>query len=101
MKNVLLILALATLWWLGGWVAGAGLSAFFGVTWALQCASLNVVAGLLMLLWITRDKEAQRIFYEGPEGNEPGMPVIAFLWVLPLSLMFAGVIWWLMGQFLK
>jgi len=47
MKNVLLILALATLWWVGGWIAGAGLSAFFDVAWAIQCASLNVVAGWL------------------------------------------------------
>lgn len=101
MKHFLLIFVLAVFWWLGGFVAGAGISTFFDVQWTLQCAVLNVIAGMIMLLLITRDEAARQIFYEGPTRNNPGLVIIALLWILPFSLMVAGVIWWLMGQWFK
>jgi hypothetical protein len=101
MKSTLLVLILAVLWWLGGMFAGIGISAFFGVDWVIFCGSLNMMAGMFMLLWITRSEHARRLFYEGPKGDEPGNPIIALLWIMPFSLLLAGIIWWLMAQFFQ
>ncbi|MEM7127930.1 MAG: hypothetical protein AAF702_16470 [Chloroflexota bacterium] len=54
-----------------------------------------------MLLLITRNEQARRLFYEGAKEDEPGSLILAILWTLPFSLMVAGLIWWLMAQFLK
>lgn len=101
MKNILLITALAALWWLGGFLAGAGLSAYFDGNWTIPCASLNLTTGMIMLLLVTRNERARRLFYVGPKEDEPGSLIIAVLWILPFSLMVAGIIWWLMAQFFE
>jgi hypothetical protein len=88
MRQYLLILALAAFWGISGLVASFGLNAMFGGN-----------AGLLLLLIATRNPDARRIFYEGPRGEEPGVLFLALLWVFPIVLVFAGMIWWLLGQF--
>jgi hypothetical protein len=77
-KNLLLILALAILWWIGGMFAGAGLSAYFDLDWTIQCAALNVIVGMLMLLLVTHNETARRIFYEGPRGDDRGNHSLLF-----------------------
>lgn len=101
MKNILMILALAILWAVGGSFAGLGISAFFDVAWVVQCGTVNMMTGLLLLLLITRSEDARRLFYEGPKEDEPGSIIVGLLWVLPFTLLFAGIVWWLMAQFLK
>jgi hypothetical protein len=101
MKNSLLVIGLAALWVLGGLGIGLALQAFFDGQWLVPCASLNLIAGMLLLLLITRNEPARRIFYEGPRENEPGLPVIGILWAAPLVLLLVGLIWWLMAQLLK
>jgi len=101
MKNIFLIFSLAILWALGGLAAGAGFSAFLDLQWTIPCGAINVIAGMVMLLLVTRNEQARRLFYEGPKEDESGILVLALLWALPFTLMFAGLIWWLMAQFLK
>lgn len=64
MKNLFLIFALACIWGGGGFVMGISINAFFGVSWEISCAALNLMAGLIMLLLITRSEYARHIFYE-------------------------------------
>jgi hypothetical protein len=99
MKQYLLILALAAFWGLGGLMVSVGLNAIFDVNWAIPCTSLNVIAGMVMLLIATRNPRARRIFYEGPQNDEAGIVFLAFLWTFPISLVFLGILWWLLGQF--
>jgi|GEM_PF-1653048 len=101
MKNIFLIFSLAILWALGGLAAGAGFSAFLDLQGTIPCGAINVIAGMVMLLLVTRNEQARRLFYEGPKEDESGILVLALLWALPFTLMFAGLIWWLMAQFLK
>lgn len=101
MKNALLVLALAILWAISGFVIGAAIQVLVGGQWTLPCASLNLIAGMVMLLLITHDERARRIFYEGPQGDEAGLPAIGFLWVIPLVLLLVGLVWWLIAQMLK
>lgn len=101
MKNSLLVIGLAALWALGGLGFGLAMEAFFNGQWVLPCASLNLIVGMLLLLLITHDEQARRIFYEGPQENEPGLPVIGLLWTVPLALLLVGLIWWLVAQLLK
>lgn len=101
MKHILLILAMAVFWGVSGLVVGVGLDALFGGELVLTCASLNVLIGLLLLLLTTRNEHARRMFYEGPRGEEPGLVPIALLWAFPIVLVFVGVLWWLLAQFLR
>lgn len=101
MKNILLIAALALFWAISGLVVGVGLNALFAGEWLLTCAALNVVMGMLLLLLTTRNKQARRMFYEGPRGAEPGFVSLAILWAIPIVLVFLGVLWWLLAQFFR
>lgn len=100
-RQVFLILVLAILWGISGLVVSVGLNALFGSDWLVPCTSLNVIAGLLLLLLTTRNPEARRIFYEGPRGEEPGFLFLALLWVFPVVLVFVGLVWWTLAQFLR
>jgi hypothetical protein len=100
MKNIILIAALAIFWGLGGLLVGFGIQALVGSDWLIPCTSINMIAGLLMLLFVTRDEEARRVFYERVNSEDPHLG-LALLWALPFSLIFLGVIWWLLAHFLK
>jgi hypothetical protein len=101
MKQYLLILVLAGFWGISGLVIGAGVDALVGGNLMVPCASLNVIIGLLLLLMTTRSERARRIFYEGPRGNEEGIIGLAFLWAVPIVLVFLGIFWWVLAQFLR
>jgi hypothetical protein len=101
MRHFLLILALAAFWGVSGLMVGLGIRAILGAEVVFTCALLNVIMGLLLLLLTTRSERARRIFYEGPRGNEEGVIGLAFLWAVPIVLVFLGLFWWALGQFLR
>lgn len=90
MKNLFLIFALACIWAGSGFVMGISINAFFGVSWELSCTALNLMAGMIMLLLITRNDYARHIFYEGPKGDEPGLLLIGLLWLCPFILILSA-----------
>lgn len=99
LRDFLLILALATLWAGSGYAIGAGIEAMFRTGYPVEIitASLNAIMGLSLFLGITSDPTAERIFFEGPHPDEPGLLKIGCLWVLPLSLFIVGLIWWIVA----
>jgi hypothetical protein len=99
-KNLLLIFALAVFWGLSGLLVGLGIRALVGGNWMIQCMALNVITGMLMLLFVTKNEVARKAFYEGVAGDNPRLG-LALLWALPFSLLCLGVIWWLLAHFLK
>jgi hypothetical protein len=86
-------LLLALFWFLSVYLA---VGAIVPWTWAWRCAWLNLIIGMLALLWITRTDVGDRLFYKGPEGNEPGRLEVAVLWAVPVVVLFLAVIWWTM-----
>ena len=40
-------------------------------------------------------------FAAGPRGDEPGFVPLALLWAFPVVLLFLGILWWLLAQFLR
>ena len=95
-RNLLLILALAGLWAISGYVIGVALEAF-GIPYPslkVILASLNVILGLLLFQGITHDPTAERIFFNGPEAGKPGDLRIGCLWALPISLLISGFFLW-------
>jgi len=100
MKSLWPIIALAALWAVTGAVVGLGLSSLYGVNWIMPCGLLNMIAGLILLLLVTRDETARRIFYEGPSHERERSLAVAILWALPVAAALAGVIWWLLGKVL-
>ena len=101
MRKLLLILALAAFWGVSGIVMGFALNALIAGGWVVPCASLNIMIGLGLLLLTTRNEQARRMFYEGPRGDEPGFVPLALLWAFPVVLVFLGLLWWLLAQFLR
>lgn len=99
LRDLLLVLALATLWAGSGYAIGMGIEAMFrtGYPAGIIVVSLNVILGLSLFLGITSDPTAERIFFEGPHPNEPGLLKIGCLWVLPLSLFIVGLMWWIVA----
>jgi uncharacterized membrane protein len=100
MKSLWPIMALAALWALTGAVVGWGLGSLYGVNWVLPCGLLNMITGLILLLLVTRNDTARRIFYEGAGHPEERSFAVALLWALPAAAALAGVIWWLLGKVL-
>lgn len=102
-RNFLFILVLASLWALSGFAIGSGVEAILGIDFpiAIILASLNLILGLTLFLGITRDPTSERIFFEGPQPDEPGRPAIGCLWLLPLSLILVGLWLWLVAFFMR
>ena len=100
MKSLWPIVALAALWAVTGAVVGWGLGSLYGVNWIVPCGLLNMITGLVLLLLVTRNATARRIFYEGPSQAEERSFAVAVLWALPVAVALAGLIWWLLGKVL-
>lgn len=80
---------------------GVSIQALFGAQVIVTCTALNLITGMVMLLLVTRHEKARRLFYEGPKEDELGLPVIGLLWAIPFTLLFIGLMWWLLAQFLE
>lgn len=103
LRDLGLILVFATLWAGGGYLIGLALEMTFlpDIPLKVILASLNVIIGLLLLKGVTHDPTAERIFYEGPRPDEEGLPAIGCLWLLPVSLLFVGILLWLWAIILR
>lgn len=93
MNRVKLQLTLALFWFVSVYLA---MGALISWEWAWRCGLANLIVGLIGLILITRTEEGERLFYQGPQGNEPGQWQVAMLWVLPMFWVAAAGIWWLM-----
>jgi hypothetical protein len=91
-----LIVGLAALWAISGYIIGAALEAFGLNSYSLGIiiASLNVIIGMLWLKGIIRDPVGDRLFFEGPASDEEGDIRIGCLWVMPAVLGFIGILLW-------
>lgn len=102
-KDASLILILAALWFVSGYVVGAVADAahLFGYSVSIIAASLNVITGLLLLLMVTRYPYVHHIFYDGPAEREEGLFVIGMIWAIPMSLLIIALPMWLIIRLLS
>jgi len=100
-KETRLVIALAVLWIVSGAIVGFSLEALFSLQWVVPCTSLNLMMGMILLLLVTRNEWARRMFYEGPRAGEDSSPLIGMLWALPLVLLIVGGVWWLLTHLLR
>jgi len=96
LQDSLWILCIFVLWSISGAIMGLGLSAMTDGSLILPCTSLNAIIGLLLLVLITRNEKASRVFYEAeePEDNS-GLTGLFLLVVIPFNLIIFGVAFWL------
>ena len=87
---------LLALFWFGSVYLALG--AFLPWAWAWRCAWLNLMAGLVGLLWLTRSERGDRLFYHGPRGDEPGSVLVALLWSLPVFWLAVAGLLLLLGK---
>lgn len=90
---------LAAFWFITTFIAAGALIPW---EWAWRCAWLNLIIGLLGLLLTTRTEHGDRLFYQGPRGDEPGSLLVATLWGLPVFWLALAILWWvvrLLGLF--
>lgn len=93
MKNrVVQQLLLAMFWFFSAYTA---VMALLPEEWAWRCAWLNLIIGMLGLLFVTRTRLGDRLFYEGPKGEESGSWRAGLLWAVPIVIFFLAIIWWL------
>ena len=85
---------LFALFWFGSVYLALG--ALLSWEWAWRCAWLNLIVGLVGLLWVTHRETGDHLFYHGPGGAEPGSWQIAFLWGLPVFWLAVATLWWLL-----
>ena len=100
MRGIWPIFALAFLWAITGSLAGLGIASVYGVDWIVECGSLNVAIGMIMLQIVTRNESARRLLYEGKRERDQLNLGIAFLWGLPFAMATLGIVWWLLGKVL-
>ncbi len=107
LKYLVLPLAVALFWFGSGYAAIGGLSNIlpFLAPYMFQCALANVVIGLGTLVLITRTETGARLFYDGPREEEEGRGaigiIIGTLWVAPLVFLLVGLLWWILGFFIR
>lgn len=80
---------------------GIALRALYGGNWIVPCAALNLIFGMLLLRWITRNAREQEILFEGAEREDSESSVAALLLGIPVVLIFVAVLWWLLALFMK
>ena len=96
LNRIKLQLILAMFWFISAYLAAGALlpSKWSAWEWAWRCAWLNLIIGLLSLLLITRTDYGDRMFYKGPQGDQPGMIQVALLWAIPFTIFCLALIWW-------
>jgi hypothetical protein len=99
MHGVRLILLVAGVWAVTGVIVGLGLSSYFGGDWMIECGSLNLAIGMVLLQLVTRSEAGRKLFYEGIREEDQLHFGIILLWTLPVSMALTGMLWWLMGKF--
>ncbi len=65
MRAILLIFTIAGLWAFTGIIVGLGLASCFGGSWLIECGSLNMAIGMILLQLIRRSEAGRKVFYEG------------------------------------
>ena len=94
-KDIAIMLFLATLWFVSAYYTTAALFPF----WAFQCGLINLIIGLLCIAIINRSPAGSRLLYEGEKENEELGCSKIVVWVLigaPPTIFFIGTGWWLM-----
>ena len=99
MRAVRLIFIVAGVWAITGVIVGLGLSSYFSGDWMIECGSLNLGIGMVLLQLVTRSEAGRKLFYEGVREEDEINLGIIMLWTLPVSMALTGVLWWLMGKF--
>ncbi len=89
--RIKLQLTFALFWFASAYLATGALTNW---TWTWRCAWLNLIIGLVGLLLITRTELGERIFYQGPRGDEDGLWLVGVLWALPIVGFFLALLWW-------
>ena len=88
-------LLLALFWFVSAYLAIGMVGSW---DWAWRCAWLNLIIGMIALLIATRSPLGERLFYEGPLGDEDSLWLVGVLWAIPAAITFLAVLWWLMWQ---
>jgi len=100
LRDLALILVLAGLWAVSGYVMGAAIEIIIEVfdlgPYPLRVivASVNVIIGLLLFKGIIRYPTAERLFFEGPGDEDEGDLRVGCLWIVPATLLLYSLLAW-------
>lgn len=96
LRDLALILALAGLWALGGYLIGWALEIIGFDTYRLgiALAAVNVIIGMALFLRMTKDAATDRAFFESSLTLRPGDPKAGCLWLMPLIVLIYGASMW-------
>jgi len=93
LKKLLLTLGFVLFWLLSAYFTA---EVWLPTRWAIHCAAINALLGVLALIFSVSTQRGYRLFYYGPDEDGEGWIVIAILWSIPISIVIMGILWWLM-----
>jgi len=97
------ILALASLWIMGGYTAGTALEMIGFDSYPLStiCAAINLIVGMLLLKTMLRYQFIDDAFFKGAEADQAGYIIVRGLWLLPIVGVIIGGSMWLWAIILR
>lgn len=101
MQDFKLILLVAILWLAGGVMMAVGLHAYLDVDWLTPCASLSLIASMILLLAVMRDEQARHRLFGETDEDIPFKLSLAALLALPILFIVVGLIWLLVSLLLS
>jgi hypothetical protein len=55
---------------------------------------LGLIVGLVALVPKLQSEHGRRLFFEGPEIDEDGDPILGCLWLIPLQILLFTLLGW-------
>jgi len=97
------ILALASLWAMGGYMFGSSLETigYNNYPWSTILAALNIIFGMILFRNIISYPSIDRAFFKGATSYEPGYIIVRGLWLLPLVGVIVGASMWFWATVLR
>jgi hypothetical protein len=89
------ILGFAALWFLAGYLSALLVGRFVNLPWGpVQFGLLGLIVGLVALVPKLQSEHGRRLFFEGPEIDEDGDPILGCLWLIPLQILLLTLLGW-------
>ena len=92
---MLTIFGYSILWFLAGFALAASLNLFIALPLRnYECGLLTMLVGLISLLPLVNNETGRHLFFDGPDPDEDGDPLIGCLWIAPIEMILLTALAW-------
>jgi hypothetical protein len=81
------------IWFLAGFLLTIVIGFFVGRSLGyIQGGLISLLIGLVSLLPIIRTERGRHLFFDGPDEDEEGDPLIGCLWLIPAQIILLSIL---------